>query len=274
MEYSKRDQVKAIDSMLLNAYGTCYKFEAKCTLYDEVNYEFPPEGELPVKELLLAKNVLMNLWSVLDYCCVALYCEFCDIRAPKVARQIKFPYGKDNLNTWAKKNLKLDDKNLSKFVKALEAVQLKSPSEQDAETPGTLHLPRLHFLRNALTHRKINIIAMGEPNTVSPSIAVPKKPWSDESIDDTDSILLKDLLLDSCKIVEHTRDELLKAIDVQRFREKISIGFTKDLDELEVKFTRSDGIPEETLKLKTKHLHLECYGIDVDCDFERKNRQN
>jgi len=82
-----QDQIIAIDSTLLNAYGTVYKLAAKNLVYELSEYEMSSR-----EELFMAKNTLFNLSSILDYCCTALhYCYHNRTPTAQEGRRIKFP---------------------------------------------------------------------------------------------------------------------------------------------------------------------------------------
>jgi hypothetical protein len=155
------EQVELIDAMLFDAYVTVYKF-AKNIVYERVCHEFNV-----TEESLLVKNVLTNLWSVLDYCCFTLYCSVCDTPpTPKIGRQLGFPY--DKPTKWAKK-LKLEEKNFSRFVKVFDKLQLQNTN------PDAIDFHRLHYLRNAFTHRMMRPTFTVKFNEESKEEAVPRE---------------------------------------------------------------------------------------------------
>lgn len=269
---SVEEQVKAIDNMLLNAYGTSYKFAAKSIVFVKVGHDFSP-----VEELLTAKNILSNLWSVLDHCSFALYSSFYGTPMPKVAREIKFQFKKNEneLNDWAKKKLNLGGKDYHKFVDALRDVPLKDP-EVDA-TSKEFH--RLHYLRNLFTHRTVDIIdedlthqkvpnmlkKLGVEPEISLMINVPEKPWSDLS-NAEEPVPLLNVLMRSCKIVEVIRDKLLSQVGGKKFKDKFDFVFNEEM--LEITAFESD------YKIVTHydlvHLHLKCYGLDGENNYKQR----
>lgn len=98
------DPVSVIDSMLLNAYGTAYKFAAKSIILSDVGHDFNP----PVRELLIYSQEHLVKSVVLDYCCISLHGNcYGGKPALAVASQVGFPYNKDDLSVWAKETLKL-----------------------------------------------------------------------------------------------------------------------------------------------------------------------
>jgi hypothetical protein len=255
------EQVELIDAMLSDAYATVYKFIAKNIVYKRVGHEF--KG---TEESLLAKNVVTNLWSVLDYCCFTLYCSVCDKPpTPKIGRRLGFPNcdDKSKLTTWAKR-LNLVN-NLSRFVTVFNELQLQN-TNSDA-----INFHRLHYLRNAYTHRTVRVIPTPELNeetvesrelqkyvntsAIHLKVKVPAEPWKDES-QETVTISMLDFLMDACKKVKEIRDAILSGeLRQQRFDEKFEFAMTA------TEFTSKKN---KAFKKKLEHLHLRCYGLDGD----------
>ena len=80
-------QIQMIDNLLLNAYGTVYKVAAKQLVYRSSAYDLSP-----IEEILSAKNLFSNLWSILDFCCTILYSHY-NNKLPDIdpKTNIKFP---------------------------------------------------------------------------------------------------------------------------------------------------------------------------------------
>ena len=96
-------EIAVVDYLLLNAYGTVYKMAAKYLNYRDMGYELSLTAEM-----LLTKNVVTNLWSVLDYCCKIFRYQYAGPPTPEEARMIKFPcdhkvrgfMGRKNWESW------------------------------------------------------------------------------------------------------------------------------------------------------------------------------
>ena len=83
----EKQQIEAIDRMLFNAFGTAYKIAAKYLIYKDIGHQWSAS-----EELLMAKNLVTNLWSVMDYCCILIYTRSVRRRPdPATARQISTP---------------------------------------------------------------------------------------------------------------------------------------------------------------------------------------
>ena len=81
-------QIDAIDNLLINAYGTVLKSKVKREMYVMKSYDL-----LEMEEMLLAKNLYSNLWSVLDYCCTIIYCWYNNrIPNPEEGRELKLQF--------------------------------------------------------------------------------------------------------------------------------------------------------------------------------------
>jgi hypothetical protein len=272
-------QVELIDAMLFDAYATVYKFIAKNIVYVEVSHEFNYK-----EESLLAKNVLTNLWSVLDYCCFTLYCSVCDKPpTPKIGRQLGFPYDKldgagarEKLTKWAKEALKLGDTKFSEFMEAFDQLRDTKFSDsaelqQQSKKIDAIDFHRLHYLRNAFTHRTMTIEEtahvkseqLKKRGVTSPSISlaikVPAEPWKDES-QTTDTVSMLDFLMSACERVQEIRDMILSKLKQQKFEEKFEFKVTA------TEFTCKKKKDFKYFEKELKHLHLRCYGLDGDYD--------
>ncbi len=200
-----KDQVNAIDNILLNAHGTVYKFAVKQIICADIEYLVSR-----TEEILSAKNLVSNLWSVLDFCCTILY-SYYNNRLPtlKQGMQIKFPcyFSKTNETheEWEKKRLEtmlqpeVSAEMLSSLSGIFQHVQLKNVGEDADNSPDVYYFYLLHFLRNTLTINSINIDITQNHEELVPDVLkqldkvkvhrasvvrVPTKPWVDFSRDD------------------------------------------------------------------------------------------
>lgn len=136
---------------------------------------------------------------------------------------------------------------------------------------------RLHFLRNTLTHRTINIhgnrvdlqeleifkdnmnISEGE-SEVAILISVPREPWKKDDYGTYDEVPLLDVLYRACKVVEDRRDKLLHTIDEYKFNDRYALELRKE----ELTITLNN----KRHNLQHSHLHLECYGLEAELQHE------
>ena len=262
------DQIAAVDHMLLHAYATVYKLAVKYISFPYFGHDMSP-----TEEMMSAKTITSNLWSVLDYCCIILYHRYHGTPKPSTARQICFPCDYKNrlpAADWEKKCFIVDqlpDDAYAKFAGAFSSIQYQG--EEDVP-PETRAFYRLHFLRNTLTHRTIKIygeeevdikqleifkdnnnITEGE-SELAIKITVPREPWNNEN-GEYDEVPLLDVLYEACKVVEVHRDKLLHTVDEQKFNKKYAFEITEE----ELVITLNNKRHE----LKHYKLHLECYGI-------------
>ena len=189
-------QIEAIDRMLFNAYGTTYKIAAKYLVQKKCMIWLNE-----IDELLQVKMLVTNLWSILDYCCILYSTKDTKTRPnPVKARNISVPI---TFEGKAKKKKTYECDGL------FEDLQFAQKTE-DMET-----FYRLHFLRNALTHRTV-VISDREGGDRLPKVlqglnpeaeykmrvCVPKRPWSDESCKEPNDYTLLpflDVLMDLSK---------------------------------------------------------------------------
>ncbi len=197
-------QVAAIDNILLNAYGTVYKMAVKNFRLPENSYQLSK-----TEEMLSAKNVVSNLWSVLDYCCMTLHYKYHDIPTPTKARRIKFPCDHEGLSyssnpaevkKWGKKIEQIVEQesaavtlDYEQFKSLFSEVQFK---KEGPVTEDITAFYQLHFLRNMLTHQSIVITPNGIDGHNKPqiyqhheldigaqaaiTIGVPEEPWKND----------------------------------------------------------------------------------------------
>lgn len=272
-------EITAVDNMIFNAYGTVYKLAVKYASARHLAYKLSS-----TEEMLSAKNVVTNLWSVLDYCCIILHSKHNGVPTPKKASSIKFPcYCKQatqqELAEWERnlyvKMLGLPICDYIKFKGAFSGIQ-KFQNEQHASHADTLTFYRLHFLRNTLTHNttyiykgRVDFQTLNTPDfkkittendTQVMTIEVPKEPWSEkawsEKAQEVDNIPLLDVLFQACKVVEDRRDKLLHTLDEGKFSRKYAFNVTEK--HLTVTFD------DEGYKMQHSHLHLECYGMQAE----------
>ena len=231
------NQIVAIDKLLINAYGTVLKSRVRHKLY---------KSELSKdEEMLLAKNLYSNLWSVLDYCCTIIYCwHHNEIPNPQEGRECKFAttfkFNK-NLEEWEKEELNriLLREELKEKRKEYKEGEYKKREQEWIydeligkydklkgilyEIQRTAHnKPRkyfylLHFLRNQLIHRSIQFQLDFSREKVE--IKVPEEPWENASCDDLDGYKAKsltDIHLRCWKVAKEYRDKLIDKLDLRR----------------------------------------------------------
>lgn len=264
-------------SLLLNAYGTMYKFAVKTVSYQRIGYALSP-----TEETLSAKNVLSNLWSVLDYCCIMLFCHH-RRRLPNTqeARRIKFPCDFTELSRpevdperWERQKisqivgLDISDEDYAQLEGIFLPVQNRVLGFGPVDSL-TSHFYMLHFLRNTLTHTPIpvdfkqgvtdapEILQLNNMPTVNlgAQISVPTHPWLDQSRNDRSTYTpcsLLDILYNSCQVVERLRDEILRRLQITPFHIHFPFQLTT-----------------ERLTLNAEscfwgNLHLDCYGVEAE----------
>lgn len=271
-------QIAAVDNMLLNAWGTVYKMAVKYLDYNILSYELSH-----TEELLSAKNLVANLWSVLEYCCIILCYRYHGIPSPARARKIHFPcdYHKlprspqlveDEVVEWEKKQLKpiaelpLEVYN-KEFQGAFSDVQFKGRADS-----STRAFYWLHFLRNTLVHQSINITAEDKDRhrpiifevhnidrnaQAAITVELPVKPWEKNSTD-KEPVPLLDVLYQACEVVQNRRDKLMGVIGEEKFMNKFDFDFSEKV--LEILFRQV----ATRCPIRCNQLHLECYGMEAD----------
>lgn len=269
-------QILAIDNLLMNAYGTMYKSAVKHCYYDEYELNFSKMGEM-----LLAKNLQSDLWSVLDYCCTLVYYWYHKkIPTPSIQRQLSFPciFDKKLLlsDEWEKDKLKemlgvvkLDDSKYQKLKGVFHEVQYNGgyPTQENE------HFYLLHFLRNRLTHgslqfeyncqeqtpvRSVALKQLGMTANVLTTIEIPQFqfPWL------RDTKLYRSLLdihYGCCKFVEKFRDNIIRRLELSQptFEETVELKLLTK--EKKLKLNKS-----EICYFK---LHFKCYGLEGEENF-------
>lgn len=250
-------QIEAIDRMLFNCYGTTYKIAAKY-LVQKTCMIWLNE----IDELMLVKLLVTNLWSILDYCCILYFAKHINRRPnPVEARNISVPI------TFQKKKQKRKEAGLCDILfKDLQYTVQNSKTE-------TFY--RLHFLRNALTHRTVVITDRDREDSFPDilqgltleaeykmRVLVPKQPWSDESCENRSnyaSLPLLNVLMAACELVKERRDMILmQEFGVGPFAEEFK--FNLNQKDLQVTLSRQ---PEPAAKRCT-HLHFHCYGLEAE----------
>ena len=267
--------------MLLNAWGTIYKMAVKYLAYDKFSYELSP-----TEEMLSAKNIVADLWSILDHCCMILCYKYRGIPDPRTARKVHFPceyqgqnsWDQNSWDNWEFKELELINPTLNmplyleKFQGVFSAVQYQGTSD-----PDILAFYQLYFLRNTLLHQSINIAA-GNRDRHMPlilqyshinrnakaaiTVNLPAQPWERYSTNKIPQPLI-DVLYNACNMVQGRRDKLLGAIGEKTFGEKFGFTFTENGNKLEITFKLATPDPIRC-KICRNQLHLECYGMEAD----------
>ena len=275
-------QVNAIDDILLNGYGTVYKFAIKRVISAQSEYVLSQ-----TEERLSAKNLFSNLWSVLDFCCSILYCCH-NNKLPTLEQgmKIKFPCnfnGGVSIEGWEKRKIsgilqkEVAVEVLSSLQGIFSHVQFRNGGEAD-QSHDVYYFYLLQYLRNTLTHNSIDIVFspnhdklvpevpdiwrdLGKEVNVSSQILVPTKPWLDSSRNNRSSHQCKpflDVLYNVCQVVEKCRDQILATTPWQKtFREK----YTFELTNSQLIITHGNDKP---MKLYHQGLHLECYGVEAE----------
>lgn len=269
-----RHQTEVIDRMLLNAYGTTYKIAAKYLIYQEISHEWSA-----TEELLLAKNLVTNLWSVLDYACYLLYVTKNGKPSSKIARKIAAPC------YFPKKKVPKEDKaqkvaahageaqtgrktqkattNEEATLLEIEALfQDLQYSEEKQASDDVFTYYRLHFLRNTFTHRTIIVTGNSEEQIpamlqgitrtvpeVAVSIQLPKSPWESD-LEHFETVSLLDFLFKSCELVKKQRNKILQ--------NTFQFGIRLESEQLVVQF------PDTSMVQNHKDLHLKCYGLEQE----------
>lgn len=305
------DQVKTIDRLLLNAYGTVYKLIAKNVAYR--NRLCPPHER---EEMLIAKNLISNLWSVLEYCCIVLRWHFNkgELKSLILSKNNHFPCNfkadireEKGKKEWEKEHLKkmILRKSISddeykdfkaSFGDALSHVQHTWPTHGERtkvevkEKWKTFYW--LHFLRNTIAHSNMQIkgrderkkIAALDPEknkhskcqgittVLAVTIRVPTTPWN--TSESTKQIPLLDFLFDACRLVKKCRNKILTKMGYETF--KNSYGFI--LNETTKNRATELNITvlllnEPTPPVPVYYTHLNCYGIEQDLEEEERRRR-
>ena len=260
-----RGQIDVIDRMLFNAYGTVYKIAAKYIMYKEIGHQWSE-----MEELLCVKNLLSNLWSVLDYCCILLYAKKNNI-VPNAAqsRKISVPC---HFGGKPKVALVPDIEN------AFKDVQYKNNMDESIEKVKTFYW--LHFLRNIFSHKTILMATATGRQTpqmlaniqqtpeIAIDIRVPEFPWNDDSCNQDENYHPKpllDLLFNSCELVENKRDEVFTLLKLENSEDKkFSDRFEFHFSPTYLRVTFGDTIKEQRLK----DLHFTCYGLEKEFQDE------
>lgn len=272
-------QVVVVDSMLLNAYGTVHKMAVKYISFQDLSYELSA-----TEEMLSAKNLVSNLWSVLDYCCIILHYKFRGTPTPSKARGISFPCDckksifRESAVEWERKKIDglLSDgayERIGGFENVFSSIQL-----QEGAVPWeTLTFYQLHFLRNTLTHNTINIhqersshrleifqhCNIGTTEThAAMTIRVPREPWNKANLS-SETVPLLDVLFRACKVVEDRRDKLMHTIGERKFSDKYAFNLTN-----EHLIVTLNAIDPREYRVRYNQLHLECYGIEAELKDE------
>ena len=274
-------QIAVVDNMLLNAWGTVYKMAVKYLDFEVYTYELSR-----TEELLIAKNLVSNLWSVLEYCCIVLCYKYHGIPKPADARKIGFPCDRYVLNCspsqedvmkWelgqleAKLNMELPLKVYEeKFKGAFSDVQFQG----GVATDDVKHFYRLNFLRNTLTHQRIDINGdnvqghypeifrvhgIGRNARAFVTVKLPIEPWVPNSTNMKPEPLL-DVLYQACKVVESRRNKLLGVLEQGVFRDRFDFKFSEEV--LKIMFTQMEVNSE--CPIRCNDLHLECYGLEAE----------
>lgn len=273
-------QADAVDDILLNAYGTVYKFAIKQAISPDANYVLSP-----TEDRLSAKNLFANLWSVLDFCCTILY-SCCTKRLPTLSQgmEIKFPCSLKrgmSLEEWEKRTItkmlqdEADAEMLTRLKGIFTHVQFKNGGEDFDEDKEVYYFYLLHYLRNTLTHNSIDLKfrrntrdavpdiwnGLGKTLSVSSEILVPPKPWLIASRNDRSTHVHKpflDVLYHTCRVVEKCRDQILTKFPRHKtFCQKYMFELTKE----HLIITLGNGDPKKFLH---QALHLECYGVEAE----------
>ena len=274
-------KVAVVDDLLLNAYGTVYKMAVKYSTIRKANYQLSP-----TEEMLSAKNIVSNLWSVLDYCCMILWYKYPDDdddSTPSLAKFIKFPCDmrKELLDTtpedkvaWEKERLESIAFKLTtvadyeKFKGAFTDIQYTNKNNVPDKV---MTFYRLHYLRNVLTHRHINITGTYEPwipkiydcrsiyryGQAAITISVPTEPWV-ETCEEKTPVPLVDFLIEACDVVKERRDKLFGTWGEVEFDENFEFNFTEKLLGIKLKHMK------DFCNICHHTLHLECYGLEAE----------
>ena len=162
-------QVDAIDDILLNAYGTVYKFDIKQIISASGEYVLSQ-----TEDVLSAKNLFSNLWSVLDFCCAVIYSHHNNSlptldQGFKIKFPCKFPKNNNSMSfedwkTWERKKLMevlddedVTDEHLQHFDGVFQHVQFKNKRADEITGSKVYYFYLLQYLRNTLTHSSIDI---------------------------------------------------------------------------------------------------------------------
>lgn len=273
-----KTQANTVDDILLNAYGTMYKFSIKQAIAAEAEYLLSP-----TEEMLSAKNFFSNLWSVLDFCCIILF-SYHNNKLPTLmqGRKIKFPCNfleVESLDEWEKQRLsEVLQLNVNSYMYSslkgiFQHVHFKT-SVEGGDNNKIIYFYLLHYLRNTLTHYTVDIgygrnVEKVIPKVwknlerevyVSSVVNVPDKPWDDSSRNDRSAYKPKvfvDVLYHCCEVVEECRDRMLHTIpQLKPFRDKYKFELTRDKLAVTLKSQR--------ITFHHKILHLECYGMEAE----------
>ena len=215
-----------------------------------------------MEELLCVKNLLSNLWSVLDYCCILLYAKKNGIPNAAKSRKISVPC---HFGGKPKKTLVPD------IDSAFQDVQYTGESNEKIKT-----FYWLHFLRNIFSHKTIlmatttgqqtpQMLAKIQQNPeIAIDIRVPEFPWNDDSCNQDENYHPKpllDLLFNSCELVENKRDEVFTLLKLENSEDK------KFSDRFEFHFSPTYltvTFGDTTKAQRLKDLHFTCYGLEME----------
>ena len=273
------DQMVAIDSLLINAYGTMYKLIVKHTSFDNICYMFSE-----IEEMLLTKNLQSDLSSVLDYCCTIIYCWYHQREpTPEQGRKLSFPCdfkellkSDSNPEKWEREKLKyMLGVEVDHRYKDLKGIFYEVQYKGGAVTQKIKDFYLLHFLRNKFTHRSLQfqfsqhqqmkesvvLKKFNMKSNVHATIKVPPEPWLSDSRENTneyESEILLDIQYRCCDLVEKFRDGLMRRLQLAPpFSEIVQFKITPQ--QLTFKPANSKG--ESQL---CGLLHLGCYGLEGD----------
>ena len=277
------DQMVAIDSLLINAYGTMYKLVVKHTSFDDICYMFSE-----IEEMLLTKNLQSDLSSVLDYCCTIIYCWYHQREpTPEQARKLSFPCDfkellkpHSNPEKWEREKLKymlgveVDDR-----YEDLKGIFYEVQYKGGAVTQKIKDFYLLHFLRNKFTHRSLQFCfsqrlqqiqksevlkQLSMEANVLATIEVPPEPWVSDSRENTSDYVSESLLdihYRCCKFVEEFRDDLLRRLQLAPLHVPFSETVQFKLTPQKLTFKPANSKGESQL---CGLLHLGCYGLEGD----------
>ena len=277
------DQMVAIDSLLINAYGTMYKLVVKHTSFDDICYMFSE-----IEEMLLTKNLQSDLSSVLDYCCTIIYCWYHQREpTPEQGRKLSFPCvfkellkPHSNPERWEREKLKyMLGVKVDHRYEDLKGIFYEVQYKGGAATQKIKDFYLLHFLRNKFTHRSLQFCfsqrlqqiqksevlkQLSMEANVLATIEVPPEPWVSDSLENTKDYVSESLLdihYRCCKFVEEFRDNLLRRLQLVPLHVPFSETVQFRLTPQKLTFKPANSKGESRL---CNLLHLGCYGLEGD----------
>ena len=295
-------QREAIDSLLMNAYGTVYKFAVKNSWYFKIGCSLNP-----MKEMQLAKMLVSNLWSVLDYCCAILfYTAHRRQPTPEEARHVKFPCDitgqllqpQADAQTWERQRISwILGRNRvigHRQYTAWRGIFLRVQNQLRGQGPVQEQVADfylLHYLRNTLVHRSIlidfrqedcqylsNVLQLRtlQGMSVNALVDLPTHPWLDESRNNSNTHVkasLFDVLYRSCRFVEECRDDMLRRLQTRQIvdAEPFQTHYQLQLTSTELTLNIATNT---TARCLWNLLHLDCYGIEAEFKEELDNYRN